>query len=72
MFQRNDVLYASNIIFRYLLVELSFGSAEDGSSALAGTTPRNLLDAVKEAILTLHGDYGLASVQHSLNVKYLK
>ena len=53
------------------MVELSFGSAEDGSTALAGATPRSLLDAVKEAILSLHGDYGLASIQHSLNIKYL-
>lgn len=57
--------------FRYLLVELSFGSSEDGSIALSGATPRSLLDAVKAAILSLHGDYGLASVQHSLNIKYL-
>ena len=53
------------------MVELSFGSAEDGSTALAGATTRSLLDAVKEAILSLHGDYGLACVQHSLNIKYL-
>ena len=53
------------------MVELRFSSAEDGGRALVGATPRSLLDAVKEAILCLHGDYGLASVQHSLNIKYL-
>ena len=56
---------------RYLLVELVFSSAEDGNSALTATTPKGLLNAIKEAILSLHGDYGLASVQQSLNVKYL-
>lgn len=30
-----------------------------------------MLDVIKEAILSLHGDYGLASVQHSLNIKYM-
>ena len=48
-----------------------FGSAEDGHTALSGSTPRSMLDAVKEAILSLHGDYGLAAVQQSLNIKYL-
>ena len=60
-----------SLIGRYLLVEFVFSSAEDGNTALVGATPRNILDAVKESILSLHGDYGLASVQHSLNIKYL-
>lgn len=53
------------------MVEFVFSSAEDGNTALAGATPRSILDVVKEAILSLHGDYGLASVQQSLNIKYL-
>ena len=60
-----------NSLYRYLLVELVFGSAEDGNTALSGSTPRSVLSAVKEAILSLHGDYGLAAVQQSLNIKYL-
>ena len=55
---------------RYLLVELVFSSAEDGNTALTGATPRSLLDLIKGVILSLHGDYGLASVQQSLIVKY--
>ena len=47
-----------------------FSSAEDGNTALTGVTPRSLLNVIREAILSLHGDYGLASVQQSLTVKY--
>lgn len=65
------VTYSSASLLRYLLVELVFSSVEEGNTALAGATPRSVLDAIKEAILSLHGDYGLAAVQQSLNVKYL-
>ena len=53
--------------YRYLLLELRFSSAEEGHRALKAVNPKSLLAVLREAILLLHGDYGLACVQHSLN-----
>ncbi len=52
---------------RYLLVELRFGSAKEGNVALKGATPKSVVGVVRDAVRGLHGDYGLACVQHSLH-----
>ena len=57
----------SSPCLRYLLVELSFGSVEEGCQALRPATPKSLVQLVREAVLALHGDYGLACVKQSLN-----
>ena len=38
-----------------------------GHSALRGVTARSLLTCLREAVAALHGEYGLACVQYSLN-----
>ena len=60
-------LHPPSPVCRYLLVELTFGSAEDGSRALKATSPKKMQEVVRDAVLALHGDYGLACVQQSLN-----
>ncbi len=52
---------------RYLLVEFVFGSAEEGNEALKGATPKSLVGLLRDAVRGLHGEYGLACVQHSLH-----
>ena len=55
---------------RYLLLEFSFLSEKDRREAVSGLSEKLLRQIVKDAILELHGDYGLACVLHSLNGKY--
>lgn len=47
-------------------MELSFGSVEESCRALRPATPKSLVQLVKDAVLLLHGDYGLACVKQSL------
>lgn len=56
---------------RYLLVELSFSSSSEATQALQTLSYKGLQTILKEAVLGLHGDYGLACVQRSLTVKYI-
>ncbi|XP_064392176.1 ribonuclease P/MRP protein subunit POP5-like [Halichondria panicea] len=56
---------------RYLLLEVKFPSIEDGNKALKSVTPRSLASLFKDVMAAIHGDYGLACVLHSINVKYL-
>lgn len=63
--QRNMVRFKN----RYLLVELSFASVEDGNEALRAITPKSMVLLVRDAVQRLHGDYGLACVQQSLHGK---
>ena len=56
---------------RYLLLEMRFLNQKDRHTALSGLTEKQLRQVIKDAVLDLHGDHGLACVAHSLNVKYL-
>ena len=56
---------------RYLLLELKFSGEEDRRAAYANLTERSLVKIIKDAILALHGDYGLACVLHSINGWYV-
>ena len=62
----NNTIY-EQIVFRYLLLDLKFASAEDGNRALKSASPKSIASLIKDAVIALHGDYGLASVLHSLN-----
>ncbi len=50
-------------------MEFHFDSPSEAASALRSVTARSLLACVKDAVTALHGDYGLACVQSSLNGK---
>ena len=50
-------------------MELSFSSAKEASRALQSATVKSLVHLVREAMLVLHGDYGLACVKQSLSGK---
>ena len=50
-------------------MELSFSSAKEASRALQSATVKSLVHLVREAMLALHGDYGLACVKQSLSGK---
>ena len=55
------------LLYRYLLLELRFSSERDRRHAYSNLTEKSLNQIIKNSILILHGDYGLASVLHSLN-----
>lgn len=61
------VAISSCVFCRYLLLEVKFPTAENGNRALKSATPKSLATLFKETVATLHGDYGLACVLHSLN-----
>lgn len=46
---------------------MSLASGAEASRVLQTLTPKKLLEAVKDAVESLHGDYGLACVLQSLN-----
>ena len=52
-------------------MELSFSSAKESSRALQSATAKSLVHLVREAVLALHGDYGLACVKQSLSGRNL-
>ena len=52
-------------------MELSFSSVKESSRALQSATAKSLVHLVREAVLALHGDYGLACVKQSLNGRNL-
>ena len=54
-------------ICRYFLIEFHFEGDEDAREALSGLDAKSLREILKVAMRTLHGDYGLGCVQHSLN-----
>jgi ribonuclease P/MRP protein subunit POP5 len=55
---------------RYFLLRFSFSSEDDRRRAYSSISEKTLRNTIKQSILTLHGDYGLACVQSNLNVKY--
>ncbi|XP_065893033.1 ribonuclease P/MRP protein subunit POP5-like [Dysidea avara] len=55
---------------RYFLIKFDFENDKDAREALSGLDAKSLRELLKVAMRTLHGDYGLGCVQHSLNVKY--
>ena len=68
---QNDVIYIDLAeynynFYRYLLLEWKFSSLEVGHRTLQEENGRSVLAFIREAVQTLHGDYGLACVQHSL------
>ncbi|KAL9981268.1 hypothetical protein ACROYT_G009945 [Oculina patagonica] len=52
---------------RYLLVEISFKDGKVNDKLLG----KVIYKAVKEAVISAHGDYGMACVDRSLQVKYV-
>ena len=56
-------------LYRYLLVQFNFENDKDAHEALGGLDVKSLREILKVAMRTLHGDYGLGCVQHSLNSK---
>eukprot|EP00731_Ephydatia_muelleri_P023642 Em0015g1225a len=56
---------------RYFLVGFRFASQEESARALKILTHKSLVDLIRDAILSLHGQYGVSCVQKSLSVKYI-
>lgn len=62
--------FSPHYMYRYLLLEMKFVSPEEGNRVLKSLSPKSLVSLIKDAVLTLHGDFGLACVLHSLNGEY--
>ena len=58
-------------VCRYFLIQFRFKNDKDAHEALGGLDVKSLREVLKVAMKTLHGDYGLGCVQHSLNSKLL-
>ncbi|EDQ86546.1 uncharacterized protein MONBRDRAFT_38368 [Monosiga brevicollis MX1] len=54
---------------RYFLVELCW--EQSPPSRAKPMTPKRLVEALRTAIIKYHGQFGLGSIQHTLNCKYL-
>ena len=67
-----NAILVYNYNFRYLLLELRFESEADRRKVYSTLNERSLNQEIKNSILALHGNYGLACVLHSLhgNPKY--
>ena len=56
-------------VCRYFLIQFHFENDKDAHEALGGLDVKSLREILKVAMKTLHGDYGLGCIQHSLNCK---
>ena len=57
-------------ITRYLLIQFNFENDKNAHEALGKLDVKSLREILKVAMRTLHGDYGLGCIQHSLNSKF--
>ena len=62
-----NAILVYNYNFRYLLLELRFESEADRRKVYSTLNERSLNQEIKNSILALHGNYGLACVLHSLH-----
>ena len=51
---------------RYLLLEFHYSSAEDRRTVALSLTEKELIHVIRDAVIRLHGDYGLACVMYRL------
>ncbi|XP_071946300.1 ribonuclease P/MRP protein subunit POP5-like [Antedon mediterranea] len=52
---------------RYLLCEINFDDQRTNIAVMSN----DLLNEIKQSVVTMHGDYGIGSVMPGFNVKYL-